>query len=134
MRRLAMVLLLSCITCLAQKSAKYQACSEKAKTQAEMNACASDELAREDAELNAVYQKLLAQAASDPNAVAKIKTSERAWVAYRDAYLDAMYPAEDKTAQYGTIYALESSLARTKLTRHQTAALKELLLKYGGKD
>jgi uncharacterized protein YecT (DUF1311 family) len=134
MRRLAMVLLLGCIPCLAQKSAKYQACSDKAKTQAEMNACASEELARQDAELNAVYQKLLVKAASDPNAVAKIKTSEKAWVAYRDAYLDAMYPAEDKTAQYGTIYALESSLVRTRLTRHQTAELKELLLMYGGKE
>jgi uncharacterized protein YecT (DUF1311 family) len=132
MRRLAIVLLLGCIPCLAQKSAKYQACSDKAKTQAEMNACASDDLAREDAELNAVYQKLLAKAASDPNAVAKIKTSEKAWIAYRDAYLDAMYPAEDKQTQYGSIYALESGLVRIKLTRHQVSALKELLSKYGG--
>jgi len=33
---------------LAQDSAQYRACNEKAKTQMEMNACASEEAARAD--------------------------------------------------------------------------------------
>jgi uncharacterized protein YecT (DUF1311 family) len=95
-----------------------------------MNACASGEAARLDAELNEVYRKLLSQAASQAGAVAKVKAAERAWIAYRDAYLDAMYPAEDKPAEYGTIYPMEAELLRAKLTQQQVTALKELLKQY----
>ena len=111
---------------LAQDSAQYRACNDKAKTQGEMNACASEEAARLDGELNDVYRKLLSRAASQPKAVAKIKLAQRAWIAYRDAYMDAMYPAKDKQAQYGSIYPMEADLLRAKLTQRQVTALKEL--------
>ena len=97
-----------------------------------MNACASDEAARVDAALNQVYHKLLSQAASQPETVAKIKAAERAWIAYRDAYMDAMYPAKDKQAEYGSIYPMEADLLRAKLTQRQVTALKELLQQYNG--
>ncbi len=79
-----------------------------------MNACAREKAARVDAELNEVYHKLLSQAASQPEAPAKIKTAERAWVAYRDAYMDTMYPAKNKQADYGSIYPMEADLIRCK--------------------
>ena len=66
MRCLAIAFLVGSLPAFAQDSAQYRACNEKAKVQAEMNACASDEAARVDAELNRVYQKLLSQAASQP--------------------------------------------------------------------
>jgi len=116
----------------AQDSAQYRACNEKAKAQTEMNACASDEAARIDAELNDVYRKLLSTAASPPESAAKIKAAERAWIAYRDAYMDAMYPAKNKQAEYGSIYPMEADLLRAKLTRRQVTALKELLQQYSG--
>ena len=127
MRYLPIVFLLVSLPSLAQDSAQYRACNDKAKTQMEMNACASQEAARSDAELNEVYRKLLSQAASQQEAVAKIKAAERAWVAYRDAYMDAMYPAKDKQAEYGSIYPMEADLLRAKLTQQQVVALKELL-------
>jgi len=115
----------------AQESQSH-ACNDKAKTQSEMNACASDEAARNDVELNEVYRKLLSQATSQEEAVAKIKAAERAWIAYRDAYMDAMYPAKNKQAEYGSIYPMEADLLRAKLTQRQVTALKELLQQYGG--
>src|SRR5260370_34152192 len=90
MRYLAIAFLIASLPVLAQDSAQYRACNEKAKAQMEMNACAGDEAARVDAELNDVYRKLLSKAASPPEAAAKIKAAERAWIAYRDAYMDAM--------------------------------------------
>ena len=130
MRYLAMALLVASLPAFAQESAQYRACNQKAKTQTDMNACASGEAARLDAELNEVYRKLLSQAASQAGAVAKVKAAERAWIAYRDAYLDAMYPAEDKPAEYGSIYPMEAELLRAKLTQQQVTALKELLKQY----
>ena len=87
---------------------------------------------RVDAELNDTYQKLLAAARKEPGAVEKIRTAERAWITYRDAYMDAMYPAKDKQASYGSIFPMEANLLRAHLTRQQIDALKELLKQYGG--
>src|SRR5579863_1399971 len=127
MRHLAVVVLVASLSCLAQDSKQYRGCNDKAKTQAEMNACASDEAARVDTQLNDMYRRLLSQAASQEGAVAKIKVAERGWITYRDAYVEAMYPATDKQAQYGSIYPMEVDLLRAKLTQQHVAALKKLV-------
>ena len=113
--------------CSAQDSAEYRACSDKANTQAEMTACAGAEAKRVDAKLNSTYRALLAKVESQPEAVAKIKVAERAWVIYRDAYIEATYPAKDKRTEYGSIYPLEVALLRAKLTQRQVTALEDIL-------
>jgi len=97
----------------------------------EINACASAEASRVDAQLNDIYRKLLSQAARQPEAVEKIKALERAWIVYRDAFIDATYPAKEKLAEYGSVYPMETALLRAKLTERQVTALKELLQQYG---
>jgi uncharacterized protein YecT (DUF1311 family) len=133
MKLLLVVFLLVPLACVAQESAEYRACNDKATTQMAMNTCASEEAARVDGRLNDVYHKLLAQAAKQPEALEKIKGAERAWVAYRDAYVEAMYPAKDKQAEYGSIYLMNVNLLRVKLTERQIAELKELLEQYSGR-
>jgi uncharacterized protein YecT (DUF1311 family) len=111
-------------------SKEYAACNEKAKTQIEMNGCASAEATRADKELNRVYAQVLLKSASVAEAAEKAKASQRAWVAYRDAYIEASYPAKDKQTQYGSMYPLEVELLRAKLTQRQTIALEDLLKQY----
>ena len=111
-------------------SKEYAACNEKAKTQIEMNGCASAEATRADKELNKVYAQVLLKSASVPEAAEKAKASQRAWVAYRDAYIEATYPAKDKQTQYGSMYPLDVELLRAKLTQRQTIALQDLLKEY----
>ena len=129
MRRmiLAFFLLVTALFSFSQDSPQYRACMDKAKAQMQMNACTGQEDARVDAAMNKVYQQLLAKAASDQDAVAKIKAAERAWVAYRDAYLEAMYPAKDKATEYGSIYPMDLALLRAKLTRQHITDLQELM-------
>ncbi|HEU0049807.1 MAG TPA: lysozyme inhibitor LprI family protein [Nitrososphaera sp.] len=55
-----------------------------AQTQAEMNAQARKDFDRVDAELNKIYQSLLAKLA-DTEAKNKLRESQRAWIAFRDA-------------------------------------------------
>jgi len=117
---------LSALPLLSQVSDKYRICDKGAKSQFEMNACASEEAARDDAELNREYQKLLLLAGKDHERIAKIESMERAWICFRDAYLEAMYPAKDKQAEYGSIFPMEADMLRAKLTKQQTAALREL--------
>jgi uncharacterized protein YecT (DUF1311 family) len=132
MKFLVVALLMTVISfgCFAQDSAEYRACSDKANTQSETTACASDEAARVDAKLNATYRALLARVASQPEALAKIKAAERAWTAYRDAYIEATYPAKNKATEYGSIHPLEVTLLRAKLTQGQVATLEDMLQRY----
>ena len=127
-RYLALLLLIASNSCLCfgQNSEQYRTCNENAKTQAAMNACANEEARRVDAELNQVFRRLLSRAASQPDVRVKIEAAEEAWVAYRDAYMEAMYPAKDKLAEYGSVYPMEADLLRAKLTQQQVAALKNL--------
>ena len=97
-----------------------------------MNECASAEASRADKELNQVYVEVLAKAASVPKSAAKVKAAEQAWITFRDAYIEATYPAKDKATEYGSMYPLEVELLRAKLTRQQIAALKDMLKKHGG--
>ena len=117
------------IPSFCQNSKEYRACNEKAKTASEMNACAHEEAARVDAKLDAVYAKVLSQAESDPVGLAKIKTTEKDWIAYRDAYISAMFPAAHKITEYGAMYPMKVDLLRAKMTHQQIAALNALIRK-----
>lgn len=134
MKALAIVFLLLLVDTafrgFAQTGEQYRACNAKAKTQAEMNACANQEAAHADAELNEVYRKLITEASRQPEAIEKIRAAERAWTAYRDAYMNAMYPAKDKQTEYGSVYPMQADLLRASLTRRQVDALRELLRRY----
>ena len=55
-----------------------------AQTQAAMNAQAGAEFARVDAELNSTYAALMAKL-PDAESKRKLKESQRAWIAFRDA-------------------------------------------------
>jgi uncharacterized protein YecT (DUF1311 family) len=121
-----------CSASLAQNSEQYGKCMSKANTQMAMNACASEEVQRADGELNKIYQKLLSSATDQSGAVEKIRAAERTWIAYRDAYIDAMYPAKDKQATYGSRYPMDVDLLRAKLIQQQTITLKDLLKQRGG--
>lgn len=117
-------------TLIAQDSGQLDRCMDKANTQLAMNFCAKEEVLRVEAELKSLQQKLTLAARKEPRAIDKIGAAARAWIAYRDAYLEAMYPAKDKQAAYGSIFPMEFGLLHAKLTRQHIEALKELLKQY----
>jgi uncharacterized protein YecT (DUF1311 family) len=125
-------MLSGCGLSFAQYSAQFEACMAKAMSQTAMNACAGGEDRRADAELNTVYQKVLSAARAQPSAVENIRKMERAWIAYRDAYLGAMYPAADKQAEYGSVYPMNVGLVRARLTYKQIDELRALIEEYVG--
>ena len=102
-------------------------CWNNADTQAAMNVCAFEEVAHANAELRAVYSKLLALSATEPEAISQIKAAETAWGAYRDAYIDATYPAKDKRVAYGSRYPMDEALLLADLTNKHVTDVKDLL-------
>lgn len=80
-----------------------------AQTQDEMNQEACVEYKKADAELNKVFQQVLNDYKTDALFVRKMKIAQRAWVAYRDAHVDSLYPigpTANPCLQYGTVYPM----------------------------
>ncbi len=95
-------------------------------TQDAMNGCAAQELANADAELDRAYLRLLARYKQDEVLLSKLRTAQRAWVAYRDAHPDSWYPEIDKRF-YGSVRPMCQALLKTRLTQQRLDALREML-------
>jgi uncharacterized protein YecT (DUF1311 family) len=132
MRFLTLFVLLVLAPLSSQDLHQFQNCDQQAKTQADLNACANDQAVRADAQLDRVYSKLLAVAAKENGAAEKVRAVRQAWTAYRDAYMEAMYPAANKQAEYGSIFPMKADLLRAELTEREVKAANELLRQYTG--
>jgi uncharacterized protein YecT (DUF1311 family) len=111
----------------AQVSDALQACDAKAGSQPEVNKCAEDEFKRADEEMNRTYENLLARAAKNPVAVKKIKAAQAAWIVFREAHLEAIFPAENKPAAYGAVQPMCASLLRAELARDRMKVLESMI-------
>lgn len=110
-----------------QHSNEYSKCIETANTQVQMNQCAGDELKRQDAAMNQDYQALLQAHDSDSLATQKLRAAQQAWLAFRDAHMEELFPAADKQAQYGSMYPVLFALEEASVTRQRASMLKQML-------
>lgn len=93
-------------------------------TQTDMNEAARVEYTGADAELNRVYQQILQARKADLEFVLKFKAAQRAWLIFRDAHVQALFPAADKRRAYGSVYPLCRWQILTELTHERTKQLK----------
>jgi len=96
-------------------------------TQSQMNQNTCKQYERADAELNNVYKQVLSEYAKDTEFIEKLKAAQRAWVAFRDAHLESIYPAKDKLAEYGSVYETCRCQVLTDLTKQRTEMLRQWL-------
>jgi uncharacterized protein YecT (DUF1311 family) len=97
-------------------------------TQAEMDREACGEYQKADAELNRVYQQVLGEYKADILFVEKLRVAQRAWLAYRDAQLGALYPARDPQRAYGSVHRMCRCQALTELTLERTEVLRRWVM------
>lgn len=116
---------------LAQKHKRRDPCAN-ALTQFEMNQCAAQEYQRADAELNRIYQQLLSINKEDRQFIANLRVAQKAWVNFRDAQMEAVYPAPDTLAKYGSVFPMCYRLAQKELTIERTKQLKRMLKREEG--
>ncbi|RZA24971.1 MAG: DUF1311 domain-containing protein [Proteobacteria bacterium] len=80
-----------------------------------------------DGKLNEVYQAVVSKYKGESAFLSKLKTAQKAWLAYRDAQLEALYPAVNKQAEYGSVYTACSCIERTEIVQERIAILKKWL-------
>ncbi|CAA6818015.1 MAG: Unknown protein [uncultured Sulfurovum sp.] len=98
-------------------------------TQLEMNKCAHDDFLKADKELNQVYKALRKVKKEDKLFLKNLKKAQRAWLAYRDADLDAQFTCEggDLRSCFGSMYGLLLNGSKAELTLQRVKILKEQL-------
>jgi uncharacterized protein YecT (DUF1311 family) len=77
-----------------------------AQTQTELNADACAALSQAEQKMRETYSRVVERMRDDHVFVAKLGRAQEAWNAYVDASLDAIYPAEDKRSEYGTMFPM----------------------------
>jgi uncharacterized protein YecT (DUF1311 family) len=90
-----------------------------------MDQCAAQNFQEADAELNKTYERLLSKYADDPEKVTRIKKAQRAWIAFRDAEVEALFPQSDGS-QHGSAWPMCRPLELAKLTVDRTKELKAI--------
>lgn len=102
-------------------------CWKTAMAQSEMNRCADLDARQADGDMNRVYRELLSKLKSDDNAIKKLRAAQRAWLAFRDAHLQELYPARDKQAEYGSMFPMCYAQVATAMTKERTVQLRRIL-------
>jgi len=95
----------------------------QAQTQAQINQDACDQYRTTDAEMNSSYKQILNSYGRDAPFIEKLKKAQRAWLLFRDAHLESLYPAQDQLAAYGSVNQMCRCIVLAELTRERTGAL-----------
>ena len=93
-------------------------------TQFEMNQEACGKYKKADAELNRIYLRVLHDYAGDKNFIQKIKLAQRAWLAFRDAHLNSIYP-DPSPGTYGSVNPMCRCIILEGLTVDRIKTLRE---------
>ena len=75
------------------------------------------------AEMERIYALILQRFEKDDVFVSKFQASQTAWEQFRDAHLEALYPAQDKRLAYGSVYGRCRQMALAALTRQRIEQL-----------
>ena len=96
-------------------------------SQDELNRDSAAELDAAAKELLELYQQIITKYSDDPLFLAKLKASQRAWEASRDADLAARYPHADEPNHYGTVFPMCFADYKTELTKERARELRRWL-------
>jgi len=84
----------------------------------------------EDAELNRVYREILKRYKQDRVFIGKFKAAQRAWIKFRDAQFEAMFPQildSREQYNYGSVFPMCPSLYKARLTHSRVEELRAWL-------
>jgi uncharacterized protein YecT (DUF1311 family) len=102
-------------------------CYNTAQTQYELNTCAGSEFAAADQTLNEVYEQVLRQYRTDRPFIEKFKVAQRAWLRFRDAEMEALFPKADEQGEYGSVFPMCFAQWKSQLTHERTDQLRRWL-------
>ena len=101
-------------------------CHQLAITQTDLTVCSGSKLKDADDELNRVYQAIRSKYAKNPEFLRKLKSAQLAWIKFRDAEMDALFPVDDPY-YYGSVKSMCQADWLRKITEQRIIELKRWL-------
>ena len=96
-------------------------------SQKALNMAAARELKRADDTLNDIYNKVLIKHEDDQEFIEKFTAAELAWIAFRDAEMEAIFPKQDKQRNYGSKFPMSYCIVKAELTWDRVKQLNQWL-------
>ena len=120
----ALVLLLSYSVAWADEDTK---CNRDG-NQSELNVCAYEDYQAADKKLNETWKNLMTKFKAEKTATAKLKAAQKAWIAFRDADVDAKFACEEGDAScWGSMESMLRSAELRDMTEARTAQLQKYI-------
>lgn len=114
---------------LAQTAqADSEDCWEKAVTQGELTDCAARDMDAAERQMNTLYAIVLDRFRGDPETLGKIRAAQQAWLAFRQAHAEAVFPkagTPDAQFVYGSSLPMCWASVTAGLTGPRIAQLRE---------
>src|SRR5689334_21656205 len=98
---------------------------KNASTQLELNQCAADDLARERQRMDRTLARVDDERGERGRAA--VQAAQRAWQAYADAQIEALYPGCGRSTACGSAHGMCQAAAFSALIRARTAELDRML-------
>ena len=97
--------------------------------QLEMNRCALDDYEQVDLQLNQTWKALIGRFKKDKTHVEQLRVAQRAWIKFRDAEAEALFPCDDSNKRFcfGSMYPILHSVALTEMTEARIRSLQNHL-------
>jgi uncharacterized protein YecT (DUF1311 family) len=96
--------------------------------QPELSQCAADDYAASDKKLNDTWQALMSIHKHEDKIPDQLKKAQKAWVAFRDAEVDAQFACDDKSGNcWGSMEGMLRSQVLKELTDARTARLQKYI-------
>ncbi len=105
----------------------FPAVAHAQRAQFELNQNAAARLKTVEATLETVYKQVETKYRVDSVSLRKLRVAQAAWVAFRDAQMEATFPAVDAQRAYGSGYPMCVATLREALTRQRIAQLRQAL-------
>ena len=77
--------------------------------------------------MNDVYHQVQIVYKDDQSFIDKLIDAELAWISFRDAQLEAIYPERNRPGRYGSVFPMTYALEKTRLTWARVRQLREWL-------
>lgn len=119
MRPLVFALLVGIVSLITAPSAFAAQCNRNDQSQTGLNICADTDYKAADQKLNQTYGRIIKRLSGDRETIKLLQSSQRAWIAFRDAECDFRTSA----SRDGSIHPMEAALCLRDLTEERTKAL-----------
>ncbi len=99
-------------------------CWSSAETTRDIVGCHGQALTQSEAQMHAAYRAIVVRRKGDTRFLKVFERAQRAWLAFRNAYTEAMYCAHSPAVEYGSGWRGCQMADEAQLNRERTAQLK----------